>query len=294
MDDKLLIATAQEGQVRIIAAFTTELVNEAAKTHKCTATAAATLGRVITGGVLMGVMMKGEKDSLTLQMSGGGEAKGVIVTAYSDGHVKGYIGNPNVELAPNQKGKLDVGGAIGKKGNLSVIRDMGLKQPYTGQVPIVTGEVGDDLAYYFAVSEQTPSAVALGVLVEPDLTVSAAGGFIIQMLPGASELIADLVTYRLQEIPSVTEMISKGMSLEEVVEYIFKDMDLKIIDYKTPKYRCDCTRERVEKALISIGEKDLGEIYNEGKEEELKCHFCNKIYTFNNKEIGDMLKFARE
>ena len=294
MEDKLLIATAQQGQIRIIAAITTELVNEAAETHNCTATAAATLGRVLTGGVLMGVMMKGEKDSLTLQISGGGEAKGVVVTAYSDGHVKGYIGNPNVELAPNQKGKLDVGGAIGKNGNLLVIRDMGLREPYIGQVPISTGEIGDDLAYYFAVSEQTPSAVALGVLVEPNLTVSAAGGFIIQMLPGASELIADLVTYRLEEIPSVTEMITKGMSLEQVIEYIFEDMDLKIIDYKVPKYKCDCTRDRVEKALISVGEKDLEEIYTDGKSEELKCHFCNKIYTFNNEEIGDMLKYIRE
>lgn len=290
MSDKLIRATAQNGMVRIFGAITTELVGEAVKIHNCAATAAAALGRMLTAGSLMGTMLKAEKDTLTLQISGGGEAKGIVVTAYPNAKVKGYIGNPEVDLPANNKGKLDVGGAVGLNGNLLVIRDMGLKEPYVGQVPIYTGEIGDDLAYYFTTSEQTPSAVGLGVLVDKDLSISAAGGFIIQMMPGASELAADLITYRLEEIPSITELISKGMSIEEILEYIFEDMDLNILDSLTPEFECDCSRERVEKALISIGRKDLEEIYSEGKEEEIKCHFCNTSYIFTNKDIGELLE----
>jgi len=288
--DKLLIGTAQEGMIRVYAAITTEMVNEAVKMHECAPTAAAALGRMLTAGALMGAMLKNEKDKLTLKIDGGGEAQGVVVTAYPDAHVKGYINNPNVHLPANNKGKLDVGGAIGLDGDLLVIRDMGLKDPYVGQVPIVTGEIGDDLAYYFTVSEQTPSAVGLGVLVEKELFVSAAGGFIIQMMPGANEFIADILMFRLQEIPSITQLISQGMTIEQILEYIFEDMGLKIMDSMSPRFQCDCTRERVEKALMSVGEKDLREIYEEGKAEELKCHFCNKSYIFTNKDIEKILE----
>jgi len=288
--DKMIRATAQNGDVRIIAAITTETVQEGAKLHNCTPTAAAALGRMLTAGTLMGALLKNESDSLTLQISGGGEAKGVMVTAHSDGSVKGYIGNPEVDLPLNHLGKLDVGGAIGKEGNLKIIRDMGLKEPYVGQVPIYTGEIGDDIAYYFTVSEQTPSAVALGVLVDTDLTIKAAGGFIIQMMPGASEYIADIITYRLQEIPSITSMITKGMTIEEILQYIFEDMGLKIHEDLKPEYRCDCSRDRVERALISIGQKDLKELYEEGKSEEILCHFCNKAYVFTKEDIGNLLK----
>lgn len=288
--DKMIRATAQNGDVRIIAAITTETVQEGAKLHNCTPTAAAALGRMLTAGTLMGALLKNESDSLTLQISGGGEAKGVMVTAHSDGSVKGYIGNPEVDLPLNHLGKLDVGGAIGKEGNLKIIRDMGLKEPYVGQVPIYTGEIGDDIAYYFTVSEQTPSAVALGVLVDTDLTIKAAGGFIIQMMPGASEYIADIITYRLQEIPSITSMITKGMTIEEILQYIFEDMGLKIHEDLKPEYRCDCSRDRVERALISIGQKDLKELYEEGKSEEILCHFCNKAYVFTKEDIGRLLK----
>ncbi|MBI6874604.1 Hsp33 family molecular chaperone HslO [Clostridium aciditolerans] len=293
MKDKIVRATAQNGDIRIIAAITTNLVNEGVKVHNCAPTAAAALGRMLTAGSLMGAMLKSESDSLTLKISGGGDAQGVVVTSHADGHVKGYIGNPQADLPPNEKGKLDVSGIIGKDGNLFIIRDMGLKEPYIGQVPIYTGEIGDDLAYYFTVSEQTPSAVGLGVLVDKDLSVSAAGGFIIQMMPGANELVADIITYRLQEIPSITEMISKGMNIEEILNFIFDDMDLKILEDMEPSYKCDCSKERVERALISIGEKDLQDLYNEGKEEELKCHFCNKSYRFTSEEIGELLKFAK-
>ncbi|MBU5590624.1 Hsp33 family molecular chaperone HslO [Clostridium sp. MSJ-4] len=289
MKDNLIRCTAKDGMIRIIGANTTELTNKAVEIHNCTPTAAAALGRMLTAGSIMGVMLKSEKDTLTLQMSGGGPAQGVVVTAYSDGSVKGYIGNPHVDIPLNEKGKLDVGGAIGKNGNLTVIRDLGLKEPYIGQVPIYTGEIGEDLAYYFTVSEQVPSAVALGVLVDTDYTIKASGGFIIQMMPGADELIADLLTYRLEEIPPVTEMLSKGMSIEEIIKYIFEDMDLNIMESTTPKFQCNCSKEKVEKALISIGKKDLQELYDDGKTEELKCHFCNESYKFTHEEIGNLL-----
>jgi molecular chaperone Hsp33 len=288
--DKLVRATAKEGQVRIIAAITTNLVNKGVTMQKCAPTAAAALGRMLTAGVLMGTMLKSKGDSLTLQINGGGEAKGVLVTAHADSTVKGYIGNPNIDLPANSKGKLDVSGAVGVDGYLRVIRDLGLKEPYVGQVPISTGEIGDDLAYYFTVSEQTPSAVGLGVLVDTDMSIKASGGFIIQMMPGADEFVADIITYRLEEIPSVTEFIEKGMSIEEILEFIFEDMQLKIHEEIVPMYKCDCCRERVERALISIGKVDLEELYNDGKTEEIKCHFCNKNYEFNHEDIGQLLK----
>ncbi len=289
MKDKLIRATAKDGQVRIIAATTTELVDEATRTHECMPTASAALGRMLTGGVLMGAMLKNDTDSLTIQIDGDGEAKGITVTAHHDGSVKGYIGNPQVDLPLNEKGKLEVGGAIGKNGYLKVIKDMGLKEPYVGQVPIYTGEVGDDIAYYFTVSEQTPSAVALGVLVDTNLSIKAAGGFIIQMMPGASEFLADVITYRLEEIPSITSMIDKGMTIEEILEFVFEDMDLKIYDSLTPTYKCDCSRERIERVLMSIGKNDLQEIYDDGKTEEVLCHFCNKSYEFKPEDIKKIL-----
>ncbi|PRR76845.1 33 kDa chaperonin [Clostridium liquoris] len=292
--DKLVKAVAMDGGIRIIGAITTDLVNKGVKVHNCSATAAAALGRMLTAGALMGTMLKSDKDTLTLKIQGGGEARGVVVTSYADGHVKGYIGNPYVDLPANDKGKLDVGGAIGKNGMLTVIKDMGLKEPYVGQTPIYSGEIGDDLAYYFTVSEQTPSAVGLGVLVNEDLSVKAAGGFIIQMMPGADDMAADLVTYRLEEISSITDFISKGMSIEEILEFIFEGMNLKILEHLTPEYRCDCSRERVKRALISIGKKDLGELYNDNKTEELKCEFCNKSYHFNHEEIGQLLEKINE
>ena len=210
MEDRIIKASAKDGFVRIIAGQTTNLVQQGAKIHNCTPTAASALGRMLTVGSLMGTMLKSEEEILTLQIKGGGDAGGVTVTSYSSGNVKGFIGNPLVDLPLNAKGKLDVGGAIGKDGMLTVIKDLGLKDPYIGQVPIFTGEIAEDLSYYFTVSEQTPSAVALGVLVDRDYSIKAAGGFIIQMMPGADEMLADLITYRLEEIPSVTSMLAEG------------------------------------------------------------------------------------
>ncbi|MGG7164275.1 Hsp33 family molecular chaperone HslO [Clostridium ihumii] len=292
--DKLVRATANNGDIRVIAAITTEMVEKASKIHNCSPTASAALGRMLTAGSLMGAMLKSENDSLTLQIDGGGDAKGITVTTHSDGNIKGYIGNPNVDLPLNAKGKLDVGGAIGKNGYLKIIRDMGLKDPYVGQTPICTGEIGDDLAYYFTVSEQTPSAVAVGVLVDKDLSIKAAGGFIIQMMPDASEFLADILTYRLQEIPPITTMINEGKSIEDILNALFDDMDLKIYEENTEvNFKCDCSRERVEKVLLSIGEKDLQEIYDDGKTEEIHCHFCNTKYEFTKDDIGKLLKEAK-
>lgn len=294
MSDKLVKATAKDGQVRIIGAITTELVNKGIDIHKCSPTGAAALGRMLTAGSLMGSMLKSEKDTITIKIDGGGEAKGVLVTAYPEGKVKGYIGNPLVHLPLKQNGKLNVGDAIGKDGNVTIIRDLGLKEPYIGQVPIYSGEIGDDLAYYFTVSEQTPSAVGLGVLVDKDLSIKASGGFIIQMMPDADELVADLVTYRLEEIPSITEFISKGMSIEDILEFIFEGMDLKILESTVPEYVCDCSREKIDRALISIGAKDLKEIYDEGKTEELVCQFCNKKYYYDHDKIGELLEKVKK
>lgn len=289
MQDKIIRATAKDGMIRIIAGSTTELVDGARDIHGCTPLATAALGRMLTAGALLGTTLKSQKEVLTLRMNGGGDAEGIIVTAYEGGRVKGYIGNPYGDLPLNSKGKLDVGGYIGKNGNLMLIKDLGMKDPYVGQVPIFSGEVAEDLAYYFTVSEQTPSAVALGVLVDTDYSVKVAGGFIIQMMPGADELLADIITYRLEEIPSITTLLNEGKTIEQVIEYIFDDMDLKILEEMKPEFKCDCSKEKVEKALISIGEKDLKEIYDEGKDEELKCHFCNTSYVFTKEEVGQLL-----
>ncbi|MGL4655629.1 MAG: Hsp33 family molecular chaperone HslO [Sarcina sp.] len=293
--DKLIKATAKDGMIRILGAQTTDLVNEATKVHGCTPTAAAALGRMLTAGALMGSELKSDKEVLTLQINGGGDAKGVTVTAYSDARVKGFIGNPNVNLPLNvANGKLNVGAAIGKAGILSVIKDQGLKDPYVGQVPIYSGEIAEDIAYYYTISEQVPSAVALGVLVDTDLSIKAAGGFIIQLLPGADELLGDLLTYRLEEIPPVTTLMSEGKGIKEILEYIFEGMDLVIYDEGIePKFSCDCSREKVEKALMTIGKKDLQDLYDEGKSEELKCHFCNTAYEFTHDEIGAILENSK-
>ena len=289
MRDTIITATAKDGMVRIIAGSTTKLVEKARDIHGCTPVAAATLGRLLTAGALLGSTLKSDKDVTTLKINGGGDAEGVVVTAYKDGIVKGYIGNPYGDLPLNSKNKLDVGGYVGKNGNLIIIKDLGLKDPYVGQVPIFSGEIAEDLAYYFTVSEQTPSAVALGVLVNTDYTIKCAGGFIVQMMPGADDLLADVITYRLEEIPSITTLLDEGKTIKEIIEYIFDGMDLKIVEEVEPEFKCNCSREKVEKALISIGEKDLREIAEEGKDEELKCHFCNTSYIFTKEDIQNIL-----
>ncbi|NLC66075.1 MAG: Hsp33 family molecular chaperone HslO [Clostridium sp.] len=287
--DKLIKGTAHNGDIRIIAAETTSLVGEAVANHNAMPTAAAAYGRMLTAGALMGSTLKDDRESITLQIDGNGISNGVLAIGKSGGRVKGYIVNPDADIALNEKNKLDVSGIIGKDGKFTVIRDYGLKEPYVSSVPIYTGEIAEDLAYYFTVSEQTPSAVALGVLVDVDGTIKKSGGFIIQMLPGADEMVADLLTYRLEEIESVTTQLEKGLSIVEIIEDIFEDMDLKILEEETPTLYCDCSKESVTKALLSIGKKDLQEIKEDGKEEVLVCHFCNKSYEFSEEDIDELL-----
>ncbi len=287
--DKIIHATAQGGSVRIIAAETTTLVNEAVKNQNSMPTASAAYGRMLTAGALMGSMLKGAQDSVTVQINGGGISGGILVTGRANGRVKGYIVNPDADLPKNEKGKLDVSGIVGIDGKFTVITDLGMKEPYVSSVPIYTGEIAEDLAYYYTVSEQTPSAVALGVLVDVDGSIIKSGGFIIQMMPGADEMLADLLMYRLEEIPSITTLQRDGNTIIEIIRYIFDGMDLSILSEGTPELYCDCSKERVEKAFISIGKEELERIYKENATEELICHFCNKKYDFTHEDIGRLL-----
>ncbi|WP_027307658.1 Hsp33 family molecular chaperone HslO [Caloramator sp. ALD01] len=286
---KLVRATASNGDIRLFAAITTDIVEKARQIHDLSPTASAALGRLLTAGSIMGAMLKGEKDTLTLSMNGRGPAGNLVVVANSKGNVKGYISNPHVELPLNDKGKLDVGGAIGKDGFLNVVKDMGLKDPYIGSVPIYTGEVGDDIAYYFTVSEQVPSAVALGVLVDTDISIKSAGGLVIQMMPGANELLADIITFRLQEIPPLSTLIAEGKTCEDILNLLFDDMDLKIHEEIDIAYECDCSRERVEKALIALGKEELERLKEEEEIMQVECHFCERRYQFTKDDIQNLI-----
>lgn len=281
--------TVKNGDIRVFAAITTDMVQKARDVHKLTPTASAALGRLLTAGSIMGTMLKGQKDSITLSINGGGPAGNLVVVSNSSGNVKGYIGNPEVDLPLNAKGKLDVGGAVGKDGSLNVIKDMGLKEPYVGQVPIYTGEIGDDVAYYFTTSEQVPSAVALGVLVDKDTSIKSAGGLIIQMMPGADPMLGEIITFRLQEIPPLSTLIAEGKTAEDILNMLFDDMDLKIHEKLEVNYVCDCSRERVEKALIALGREELTKLRDEEESIELQCHFCDKKYEFTRDDINKLL-----
>lgn len=289
MSDYIIRATAAGGQIRAFAATTKDLVEYARSVHNTSPVATAALGRLLTAGAMMGVMMKGEKDILTLKIQGDGPIEGLTVTADSAGNVKGYVFNPSVMLPPNAQGKLDVGGALGV-GVLSVIKDIGLKEPYVGQTILVTGEIAEDLTYYYATSEQTPSSVSLGVLMNRDNTVKQAGGFMIQLLPGASEEAISALEKKLSEIQSVTSMLDKGKTPEMILEYILGDFGLEINEKLPANFYCNCTRERVEKALISIGEKEIKDMIQDGKPIEVNCHFCNKNYTFSIEDLKGFLK----
>lgn len=281
--------TVKNGDIRVFAAITTDMVQKARDVHKLTPTASAALGRLLTAGSIMGTMLKGQKDSITLSINGGGPAGNLVVVSNPSGNVKGYIGNPEVDLPLNAKGKLDVSGAVGKDGSLNVVKDMGLKEPYVGQVPIYTGEIGDDVAYYFTTSEQVPSAVALGVLVDKDTSIKSAGGLIIQMMPGADPMLGEIITFRLQEIPPLSTLIAEGKTAEDILNMLFDDMDLKIHEKLEVNYVCDCSRERVEKALIALGREELTKLRDEEESIELQCHFCDKKYEFTRDDINKLL-----
>ena len=292
MNDYIVRATAGNNQIRAFAITSKELVEKARATHNSSPVVTAALGRLLTGAAMMGCMMKGEKDVLTVMMKGDGPINGITVTADSKANVKGYAGDPGIVIPPNYLGKLDVGGAIGY-GKLTVIKDLGMKEPYVSQVDLTTSEVAEDLTYYFASSEQVPSAVALGVLMEKDNTVKQAGGFIIQLMPFADEKIVEALEEKISGITSVTDMLSKGMTPEDILNEVLGDLGVEIKDRITPNFHCDCSRERVEKVLLSIGKKELDEMIEEGKEIELNCHFCNKNYVFSVDELKDLVKGAK-
>ena len=289
MKDYIVRATAAQGQIRAFAATTKEMVETARRAHDTSPVATAALGRLLTGGAMMGVMMKGDNDMLTLMMKGDGPINGVTVTADSKGHVKGYVGNPNVLIPANYAGKLDVGAAIGY-GTLTVIKDMGLKEPYSSQVPLGTSEVAEDLTYYFAASEQVPSAVGLGVLMSKDNTVKQAGGFIVQLMPFADEEVISKLEERVNSISSVTEMLEKGMTPEDILREVMGDMDVEFTDKIDTGFECNCSKEKVARALAGLSKKDMEDIINDGKEIEVKCDFCNTTYKFSVEELKKLRK----
>ena len=285
-------ATAAGAQIRAFAVNTRELTEETRAAHNASPVVTAALGRLMTGALMMGSMLKGEKDILTLQIRGAGPVHGLTATADAAGHVKGYADNPQAMMPPNSAGKLDVGGVIGA-GVLHVMKDMGLKEPYASTVTLQTGEIADDLTYYFAASEQIPSVVALGVLMNRDNTVRQAGGFVVQLMPFTSEEVISRLEEKLTRITSVTELLEAGKTPEEILENVLGEFGLEITDRMPVSFRCDCSRERVEKVLLSLGEKDLQEMISEGKEVELHCHFCNKNYVFPVQEVERLMKAGK-
>ena len=284
MADYIVRATAANAQIRAFAITSRETVEHARAAHNLSPVVTAALGRLMTGGVMMGSMLKGEKDMLTLQVNGAGPVHGLTVTADSQGNVKGYADNPQAMMPPNSVGKLDVGGVIGA-GVLTVIKDMGLKEPYSSTIELTTGEIGDDLTYYFAASEQSPSSVALGVLMEKNNTVKQAGGFIIQLMPFTSEEVIAKLEEKLTRMSPVTTLLEEGMTPERILETVLGDMELEITDTLPVQFSCNCSKERVEKVLLSLGKKELQELIDEGQDVELNCHFCNTNYVFSVEEL---------
>ena len=290
---KLVRCISDDGTLLIMACDTTDVVQDAYEIHSTSKVCTAALGRLLTASAMMGSMLKGDKDTLTLKINGGGPAGSVLAVADSHCHVKGYVVDGSVELPLNSKGKLDVGGAVGKNGFVTVIKDLGLKEPFVGQVPIVSGEIAEDITAYFAASEQTPSVCGLGVLVAQDKTVLKAGGFLIQLLPTAYDDVIDRVEKDIQGIDSVTKMLVSGMSPEEICKTVLPSFNIEVLDEMHPVYQCDCSLERVQNALISAGKEELLDMAKDDNT-EVKCQFCNKAYNFSGKDILDLIKSSTE
>ncbi len=282
--DYIVRATAADHQLRAFAVTSRDIVEKAREIHNTSPVATAAIGRLLTAASMMGSMMKGEKDVLTLQIECGGPIGGITVTADSNADVKGYVNNPNVILPPNAQGKLDVSGALGP-GFLNVIKDIGLREPYNGQTHLVSGEIAEDLTYYFATSEQVPSSVGLGVLMDKDNHVRQAGGFIIQVMPDTDDEVIDKLEARLGEVHSVTDMLDKGMTPEDILGYVLDGMDVEILETIPTQYKCNCSVERVSKAIASIGKKDLQEMIDDGKPIEVNCQFCGSHYKFDTEQL---------
>ncbi len=292
MSDYIVRATAADAGIRAFAASTRDLVEEARSVHNTSPVVSAALGRLLTAGVMMGAMLKGQEDLLTLTVSGDGPIGGMTVTADSQGNVKGYAVNPQIMLPPSPAGKLDVGGGIGK-GSLRIIKDLGLKEPYVGQTVLQSGEIAEDLTYYFAVSEQVPSSVGLGVLMERDNTVKQAGGFIIQLMPFTDEAVIARLEENLKRFSSVTTVLEEGKTPEEMLGLLLDGLAMTVTDTSPARFCCNCSKRRVEKAIISIGKKEISDMISENKEIEVNCHFCNTSYTFSVEELKKLLKESR-
>ena len=283
-------AITKDGSAYAIALDSTDIVSRIERIHRTSAVVTAGLGRLATAVSMMGTMLKGEKDSITVRMNGGGETGSLIAVSDSKGNVKAYVANPIVELPLNKYGKLDVSGAIGKDGVLQVTKDLGLKDPYIGQVPIVSGEVAEDITNYFAVSEQTPTVCSLGVLVNPDLTVKAAGGFMIQLLPYADNSVIDVIERNINGFEPISSLIDKGVTPQEICTMLLEGLEPDILDETQVQYKCDCSSERVKKALVSMGKEELKKMADEDDVTEVKCHFCNKKYKFSKEQILELIK----
>ena len=287
---KLIRCITSDGQVMATAVDTTDIVAQAEGIHKTSAVVTAALGRLLTAASIMGNMLKGRDNSLTLRVSGDGPVGSIIAVSDFNGNVRGYVANPVVELPLNEKGKLDVGGAVGKNGSLYVIKDLGLKEPYNGSVPLVSGEIAEDITAYYALSEQTPTVCALGVLVNPDLSVQVAGGYIIQLLPAAEDSTIDKLEDGIKDIASVTQMLSSGMQPVDIIKTALKNFEVEVLYEQDIEYKCNCSRTRVEGALISMGRQELTSMAEEMDEAEIKCHFCDKVYKFTKDELKILAK----
>lgn len=285
----LVRGISDDGCVLVLASDTTDISETARRIHNTSKVCTAALGRALTGASFMGIMLKGQDSSVTLRFNGGGPSGSVIAVADMDGNVRGYVMNPDVNLPLNEKGKLAVGTAVGTDGFLTVIKDIGMKEPAVGQVPLVSGEIAEDITSYYAISEQIPSVCALGVLVNPDLTVACSGGFLIQLLPTADDTIIEKVERGLNNLPSVTAMLAEGLTPEDICKKVLPEFNVEILDTAECEYKCNCSRERVEKAIISVGKAELEEM---AKDEctEVKCHFCPSVYKFSSDDIKSLIK----
>lgn len=282
---RIVRAISADASVVATAFDAKDVVSEIERIHKTSAVVTAALGRLSIAASLMGIGLKNKDDSVTVRMNGNGPCGTLIAVADSMGNVKSYVGNPVVEIPLNQFGKLDVKGAVGTDGTLTVIKDLGLREPYSGQIPIASGEIAEDIAAYFAISEQIPTVCGLGVLVNPDLTVAAAGGYLIQLLPFADEKVIDIIENNVKSLPSVTKMLSSGVSVEEMSLKVLEGLDPNVLDEFSAAYKCDCSRERVERALISMGREELKAMASENETTEVCCHFCDKKYNFSSEEL---------
>ncbi len=288
--DYMIRAMDKKKTFRLFMVRSTNTVEEARRYHNTTPTASAALGRTLTAGLMMGFMMKNEKDRLTININGGGPIGTIMVVSDNSGHVKGYVGNPNVDLDLKENGKLNVGGAVGTKGKLTVMLDIGLKEPYVGSTDLVTGEIGEDIAYYYYLSEQQNTAVALGVLVDIDYSIKSAGGFMVQTLPFIEEEDLLKLEKALSNLKSVSEYFDNEKDVEEIAKEIFSEFEIEILDKIPVSFRCDCSEERMEQALISLGKEELTKIIEEDEKIETVCHFCNKKYLFEGEKLKNLLK----